>query len=146
MACPAATTQDASSPLNVLQGCEAVGYNVMFLALSILYFCTTSRQTTVVKWGRLWLFKDILMSLGRQSGAELGRDKVVQNSAGARQGTTPTQLTLSSKGSASCVVAARLGKRLDDQYSELASPNLVTTRHSSNKFGFALAAPRFPNL
>ena len=31
---------------------------------------------------------------------------MVQNSAGARQGTTPTQLTLSSKGSASCVVAA----------------------------------------
>ena len=42
----------SSSPLNVLQGCEAVGYNVMFLALSILYFCTTSRQTTVVKWRR----------------------------------------------------------------------------------------------
>ena len=80
----------------------------------------------------------------------------MQNSAGARQGTTPTQLTLSSKGSASCVVAAGLGKRLDDHYSELASPkaipnselaspNLVTTRHSSNKFGFALAAPRFHN-
>ena len=37
------------------------------------YFRTTSRHTAVVKWGRLWLFKDILMSLGRQSGAELGR-------------------------------------------------------------------------
>ena len=34
---------------------------------------TTSRQTTAVKWRRLWLVKDILMSLARQSGAELGR-------------------------------------------------------------------------
>ena len=40
----------------------------------------------------------------------LWEDKVVQNSAGARQGTTPTQLTLSSKRSASCVVSAELGK------------------------------------
>jgi len=32
------------------------------------YFRTTSRHTAVVKWGRLWLFKDILMSLGRPSG------------------------------------------------------------------------------
>ena len=31
---------------------------------------------------------------------------MVQNPAGARLGTTPTQLALSSKGSASCVVAA----------------------------------------
>ena len=49
------------------------------------YFRTTSRHTT--------------------------EDKVVQNSAGARQGTTPTQLTLSSKGSASCVVATGQGNR-----------------------------------
>ena len=34
---------------------------------------TTPRQTTAVKWRRLWLVKDILMSLARQSGAELGR-------------------------------------------------------------------------
>ena len=34
----------------------------------------------------------------------LWEDEVVQNSAGARLGTTPTQLTLCSKGSASCVV------------------------------------------
>ena len=29
---------------------------------------TPSRRFTYVKWGRLWLFKDILMSLGRPSG------------------------------------------------------------------------------
>ena len=34
---------------------------------------TPLRRSANVKWGRLWLFKDILMSLGRQSGAELGR-------------------------------------------------------------------------
>ena len=29
---------------------------------------TPLRRPTDVKWGRLWLFKDILMSLGRPSG------------------------------------------------------------------------------
>ena len=34
---------------------------------------TPSRHTMVVKWRRLWLVKDIFMSLGRRSGAELVR-------------------------------------------------------------------------
>ena len=40
---------------------------------SPIIFPTDLHRCNHVKWGRLWLFKDILMSLGRQSGAELGR-------------------------------------------------------------------------
>ncbi len=56
-------------------------------------------------------FKNRLMILDVRRFIQFSEDKVVQNSAGARQGTTPTQLTLSSKGSASCVVATGQGNR-----------------------------------
>jgi len=41
--------------------------------LSPIIIPTDIHRCSHVKWGRLWLVKDILMSLGRQSGAELGR-------------------------------------------------------------------------
>ena len=59
----------------------------------------------------------------------------MQNSAGARQGTTPTQLTLSSKGSASCVVAEGQGRLVGGRFS-FAGGKRVENKKTSNKSFF----------